>query len=180
MIAVTFTAAPPVSIVPADTRLFAPEGHGMLWLALGVVALLAGGVLTVVALRPLWRDRRQTTLSPLEAAKARHLAHIDMLETAWTAGRLEAREVHHELSRTMRHFARDLGASGAPAMSVRALRTAGLGPVATVVHGYELPQFHPDPDRDPIESFTIARAAIAAWHGDSTDPSSAVPSGACR
>ena len=67
-----------------------------------------------------------------------------------------------ELSRTVREFAADLGEPGAVAMTASVLEEAGLTRVATVVAGYEQPQFKEWHRSDPWPtSCERAKAVIA-------------------
>jgi hypothetical protein len=161
-VALVPSAAPPSTIVPADDRIFAPAGHGALWIVAGAIALTAGIGLVAFAIRPLLA-RRRPTVTALALAKARSLGRLDELRTRVAAGRIDARTAHHELSRTLREFVSDLGTAGALAMSASALRTAGHDPVAAVVGDLEVPQFHPDPRADALMSIGAARDVISGW-----------------
>jgi len=149
--------------MPADDRIFGPTGYSAAWLVLGIAAVVGGVALAVAALRPWWARPPEPAPTLLAAAKARHLAALDALVADVAAARVGPRAAHHRLSRTMRHFAADLGAAGAPAMSAAALRTAGFVGVAVTIAGNEEPQFHPTPDADPLAALAAARVIIESW-----------------
>jgi hypothetical protein len=159
--------APPSTIVPADDRIFAPSGHGAVWLGLGVLALVAGVGLIGFATRPLW-SRRSPPVTAIARAKARSLGRLDEITAGVAAGGIDARAAHHQVSRTLRQFAVDLGAAGAPAMSTTALRAAGFDPVARAVGDLQVPQFHPTPHADVLMSIGAARDVIAEWPEEPT------------
>jgi hypothetical protein len=146
------------SLPPADDRLYGPYAYGAGWLAAGVVAVLVAVALVAWALRPAARP----TAAAVEAAplRDRYLRHLDDLEGELAANRLDSRAVHHDLSRTLRRFAADVGTSGAPAMSAGDLDEAGQPAVAQAVKHYERPQFAAVADGDPRAAIDLARSVI--------------------
>jgi len=156
--------APPTTFVPADDNIFGPTGYGLAWLVLGAVAVVLGLVVLV------WCFHRRPTVRPVRvprasipALKARYMSTIDDLEREFIEHHLDERELHHRLSRTVREFAADLGEPGAVAMTASLLEEAGLTSVASVVAGYEQPQFKERHRSDPPSSCERAKAVIETW-----------------
>lgn len=155
---------PPSTFVPADDNIFAPIAHGSTWLVIGLVAGALGLGLLVWCLRPLPRAKAWVVVvadPPL--IKAHYLTAIDDIWAEYDAHRLDDRELHHRLSRTVREFAAQIGAPGAMAMTASLLDEAGLESVANVVAGYQEPQFKQRPRSDAATSCERARGAIASW-----------------
>jgi hypothetical protein len=146
--------------VPADDNLFPPLAHGGLWLALGIVAGLLAIALVVWIVHAVPDPARETdaTLS----AKRRYLAEIDALQQRFLTGELDERQLHHELSSTVRRFAAEHGAPGALSMTAADLDAAGHDTVAAVVSGYQPPQFMERTRSDPPRSVIAARELIEA------------------
>ncbi len=91
----------------------------------------------------------------------RYLRRLDELERQVGAEELTPRALHHELSRTLRRFAGELGIARASSMSAGALDEAGQRRLAAAVRRYEHPQFEEQPESDPFGALGIARAVIA-------------------
>ena len=155
---------PPGTFVPADDNIIAPIGYGTPWLAVGVLAALLGLALLAWCLHPRPADleprRRPTNVA---AIKARYISTVNELEREFAAHQIDERQLHHRLSRTVREFAADLGEPGAVAMTASVLHDVGLPTVATVVAGYEQPQFKERHRSEPATSCDRARALIARW-----------------
>lgn len=156
--------SPPSSFVPADDNLFAPVAHSGIWLLLGVLAVAASVALLWWGIRtaPAVAAERAAQLS----AKQRYLAEIDDLAGRFARHELDARDLHHRLSTTVRRFAADYGAPGALAMTPAILREVGHASVAAVVAGYQPPQFMEQTECDPERSLASARSLIddfAEW-----------------
>jgi hypothetical protein len=156
--------APPSTFVPADDNIFGPSGYGAMWVIIGVVAILLALAVLAWCFHRLPVDRlAKVRREALPAMKARYVATIDELELEFAAHRLDERELHHRLSYTVREFAAGAGEPGALAMTASLLHEAGLSPVATVVAGYEQPQFKEWYESDPETSCHVAKAAIESW-----------------
>jgi hypothetical protein len=147
--------------VPADDNLFPPLAHGGLWLALGIVAGLLAIALVVWIVHAVPDPGREASAARL-SAKGRYLAEIDALQRRYLAGELDERQLHHELSSTVRRFAAEHGAPGALSMTAADLDAAGHDTVATVVAGYQPPQFMERARSDPPRSVIAARELIEA------------------
>jgi hypothetical protein len=111
-----------------------------------------------------WPSRRVRI--PAEPAgklglRQRYLLHIDELEQQVRANELAPRALHHELSRTLRRFAVELGTHGAASMSSGDLDAAGQRAVAAALRRFEHPQFEADPRGDPLVALGAARAVVA-------------------
>lgn len=157
-------AAPPSTFVPADDNIFPPVDYGAMWLALGLLAGLLGIALLVWCFRTVPREAAGTLdRSNVPAVKAHYLAEVEELEREFAANHVDARELHHRLSRTVREFAADLGEPGAVAMTASLLEEAGLTSVALAVAGYQEPQFMERPHSDPPCSCTTAKVVIEQW-----------------
>ena len=158
------TDAPPSTFVPADDDIFGPAGYGASWFALGLVAMILGLALLVWCFhrRPVERVRKRRP-ADVPALKALYMSRIDELEREFVAHQFDERELHHRLSRTVREFAADLGEPGAVAMTASVLEEVGLTKVATVVAGYERPQFKQWHRSDPPTSCERAKAVIEQW-----------------
>jgi len=155
-------AAPP----PADDRLYGPYAFGVGWLVAGIVAIALAVLLTSVAVRRERVARVAVTPRDVATLRADYLYRLDHLAARFDGGELDARAVHHELSRVLRGFAADAGTAGATAMSAAALELAGQRPVAVAVRSYEVPQFAARTDRDPTSAIARARAVVGSWQGD--------------
>ena len=156
------------ALPPADDRLYGPDTFGAWWLVAGIAALLlaAGGL--AWALWPRGRARIPASPAGPLGVRQRYLRHLDELEQRVVAAELTPRALHHELSRTLRRFAAELGTDGATSMSAGALDAAGQRSVATAVRRFEHPQFEADPHGDPFVALGAARAVVADsdWHAD--------------
>jgi hypothetical protein len=149
-----------IGLAPADDRLYGPAAFGAGWLIAGIVAVLAAAGCLAWALWP--RRVAPIVAAPMQIVELRnrYLRHLDDLERQLADRELTPRALHHELSRTLRHFACEAGTAGAPAMSATALEAAGLAPVATAVRTYEHPQFEECPESNPWVALGIARAVL--------------------
>lgn len=154
------------SLPPADDRIYGPEAFGIGWLVAGMAAL---GVAVALAVWTLRRPGPPPTVRPAPApalgVQARYLDELDELDRRAHAHELDARELHHALSATLRRFAAEVGPRGAPAMSAAALDAAGQSRVATALRSYEQPQFDEVPASDPAHAVEQARAVITSWRG---------------
>ena len=157
------------TLPPADDRLYGPDTFGPIWLAAAIAAL----ALAVTGLAwAAWPGRRVRI--PAEQAgtlglRQRYLRHIDELEQQVTAHELAPRALHHELSRTLRRFAVELGTHGATSMSSGALDAAGQRAVAAAVRRFEHPQFEADPRGDPLVALGAARAVVVDTESPTAD-----------
>ena len=156
--------APPSTFVPADDNIFGPSSYGTSWLVIGIVAVVCGLALVVWCLRrfPAERPVRRRP-ADVPALKAQYLATIEVLEREFEAHHLDARELHHRLSRTVREFAADLGEPGAIAMTASLLEEAGLVSAAAVIAGHEQPQFKERAESDAGSSCNRVKAVIESW-----------------
>ena len=148
------------TLPPADDRLYGPRTFGAIWLMASIVAV----ALALFGLAwALWPGRR-ARIAPADAGalglRQRYLRHLDDLEQKVASLELTPRALHHELSRTLRRFAVDLGTHGATSMSSGALKAAGQHAVADVVRRYEHPQFEADPHGDALVALGAARAVV--------------------
>ncbi len=150
------------TLPPADDRLFGPDTFGAGWLVAGTAALVAalGGLVWVFW--PRRRPRLARELQHVVGLRDHYLLHLDDLEQQVIADRLTPRALHHELSRTMRRFAVELGTNRANSMSASALDAAGQRHIAAAVRRYEHPQFEEQPAGDPLAALGIARAVVAS------------------
>jgi hypothetical protein len=154
--------SPPTTFVPADDNLFPPLAHSGMWLALGVVAAMLAVALVWWMFHAV-PDAAAKAQAARLAEKGRYLAEIDALQQRFARGEITERQLHHELSRTVRRYADEHGAPGALAMTAADLRAAGLDEVAGVVARYQPPQFMARPVSDPPTSVTAARELIESW-----------------
>lgn len=156
--------APPSTFVPADDNIFGPTTYGTTWLVLGIVAVALGLVIVAWCFHRLPAER-PTRHRPADvpALKARYLSTIDELAREFGAHHLDERELHHQLSRTVREFAADLGQDGAVAMTAALLEEAGLVTAAAMIAGNEQPQFKERHHSDPTWSCDRAKAVIQSW-----------------
>jgi hypothetical protein len=153
--------APPATFVPADDNLFPPLAHGGVWLALGIAAGVLGIALIAWMLHAAL-DPVVEVMQAHEAAQRRYLAEIDAVQQRFATQQIDERQLHHELSSTVRRFATEHGAPGALAMTASDLRAAGLDEVSGVVAGYQPPQFMSMPRCDPDVSVAVARQLVMA------------------
>jgi hypothetical protein len=154
--------APPATFVPADDNLFPPLAHSGVWLALGITAGLLGIALVAWMLHAAPDPIAKGQHAAQVAVQRRYLAEIDAVQQRFAAGQIDERQLHHELSTTVRRFAAEHGAPGALAMTASDLRAAGLDDVSAVVAGYQPPQFMPTPRCDPASSVAVARQLVMA------------------
>jgi hypothetical protein len=153
----------PSTFVPADDRLFAPLAHSGVWLASGVVAAVLGVVLLLWILHAVPDAAAKARAAQL-TVKARYLDEIDELQRRYAEHVIDERQLHHELSRTVRRFAEEHGAPpGALSMTAAELGAAGHDDVADVVAAYQPPQFMRRPRSDPPMSVAAARELIDSW-----------------
>jgi hypothetical protein len=153
--------APPATFVPADDNLFPPLAHSGVWLALGIAALVLGIALFAWMLHAAPDPIAKAQLTQV-AAQRTYLAEIDAVQQRFAARQIDERQLHHELSSTVRRFATGHGAPGALAMTAADLRAAGFDEVSDVVAGYQPPQFMATPRCDPAESVAVARQLVIA------------------
>lgn len=154
---------PPPTFVPADDNLFPPLAHGGIWLMLGVVAGLLAIALVVWMLHAVPDAAAEAHAAEL-TVKGQYLAELDALYRRYADHVIDERQLHHELSLTVRRFAAEHGgAPGALSMTPGDLGAAGLDGVAGVVSGYQPPQFMELPASDPPTSIAAARELIEAW-----------------
>ena len=156
--------APPSTFVPADDNIFGPTDYGAMWLVLGIVAVVLGLMIVGWCLHRLPAERHvRHRPADVPTLKARYLSTIDELEREFGAHHLDERELHHQLSRTVREFAADLGEPGAVAMTAPLLEEAGLVGAAAVIAGNEQPQFKERHESDPMSSCDRAKGVIESW-----------------
>ena len=154
--------SPPTTFVPADDNLFPPLAHSGMWLALGIVAGLLAIALVVWMLHAVPDAAAKARAAQL-TVKGQYLAEIDALYRRYAEQLIDERQLHHELSRTVRRFAAEHGAPGALSMTAADLGAAGLDGVAGVVSRYQPPQFMELPASDPPTSVAAARELIETW-----------------
>jgi hypothetical protein len=154
--------SPPTTFVPADDRLFAPAAHSSMWLAVGIVAAVLAVALVVWMVHAV-PDAATKAQAVRLTVKGRYLAEIEALQRRFASGEISERQLHHELSATVRRYADEHGAPGALAMTAADLRAVGLEEAAVVVAAYQPPQFMARPMSDPPSSVNAARMLIEAW-----------------
>jgi hypothetical protein len=153
----------PTSFVPADDRLFPPLAHSSVWLVVGVVAAVLGVVLLLWIVHAVPDVAAKARAAQL-TVKGRYLDEIDELQRRYAEHLIDERQLHHELSRTVRRFADEQRAPpGALSMTPADLGAAGHGDVAEVVAAYQPPQFMRRPRSDPPISVAAAKELIASW-----------------
>jgi hypothetical protein len=150
------------TFLPADDNLFPPLAHGSIWILLGVAAAVLGVALLLWALHAVPAVAAHARGAQL-TVKGRYLDEIDELQRRYSEHVIDERQLHHELSRTVRRFAAEHGAPGALAMTATDLGAAGHDDVAEVVATYQPPQFMWRPQSDPPMSVAAARELIEAW-----------------
>ena len=158
----TMDDSPPTTFVPADDNLFPPLAHSGMWLALGIVAAVLAVALVLWILHAV-PDAAAKAQAARLTVKGEYPAEIDAVHRRYAAQLIDERQLHHELSRTVRRFAAAHGAPGALSMTAADLGAAGLDEVAGVVAGYQPPQFMERPASDPPMSVAAARELIEAW-----------------
>ena len=151
--------SPPTTFVPADDNLFPPLAHSGMWLAFGVVAGLLAIVLVVWMLHAVPDAAARARVAQL-TVKGQYLAEVDALYRRYADQLIDERQLHHELSKTVRQFAAEHGAAGALSMTAADLDAAGHDGVAGVVARYQPPQFMELPASDPPTSVAAARELI--------------------
>jgi hypothetical protein len=153
----------PTTFVPADDRLFPPLAHGDVWLALGVVAAVLGVILLLWILHAV-PDAAAKAQAARLTVKGRYLDEIDELQRRYAEHLIDERQLHHELSKTVRRFADEHEAPpGALSMTAADLGAAGHDEIADVVAAYQPPQFMRRPRSDPPMSVAAARELIDSW-----------------
>jgi hypothetical protein len=154
--------SPPPTFVPADDNLFPPLAHSAMWLALGIVAGLLAIALVLWMLHAVPDAAAKARAAQL-TIKGQYLAELDALYRRYAEQLIDERQLHHELSRTVRRFAAEHGEPGALSMTAADLDAAGLDGVAGVVARYQPPQFMERPASDPPTSIAAARELIETW-----------------
>ncbi len=141
----------PTTFVPADDRLFPPLAHSTVWLVIGVVAAVLGVVLLLWILHAVPDAAAKARAAQL-TVKGRYLDEIDDLQRRYAEHLIGERQLHHELSRTVRRFAEEQGAPpGALTMTAADLGAAGHDDVAEVIAAYQPPQFMRRPTVRPAD-----------------------------
>lgn len=153
------------TLPPADDRLYGPDTFGAAWLVAAIVAAAVALCGLAWALWPSSRHRIRVEPGAVLGVRERYLRQLDDLERRVAAAELPPRALHHELSRTLRRFAADVGTDGATSMSAGALEHAGQRAVASTVRRFEHPQFDPETHGDPLAALAAARAVVSdtAW-----------------
>ncbi len=105
--------SPPTTFVPADDNLFPPLAHSGMWLALGIVAGLLAIVLVLWMLHAVPDAAAKARAAQL-TVKGQYLAELDALYRRYAEQLIDERQLHHELSRTVRRFAAEHGAARCP------------------------------------------------------------------
>jgi hypothetical protein len=148
------------TLPPADDRLYGPDTFGALWLVAAIVAAALAACGLAWALWPSRRVRIPAEPAGTLGLRQRYLRHLDDLGQQVAAHELTPRALHHELSRTLRRFAADLGTDRATSMSSGELDACGQGAVAAAVRRFEHPQFEAESRGDPGVALGTARAVI--------------------
>jgi hypothetical protein len=148
------------TLPPADDRLYGPDTFGALWLVAAIVAVALAACGLAWALWPGRRVRIPAEPTGALGLRQRYLHHLDDLESQLAAHELTPRALHHELSRTLRRFAAELGTDRATSMSSGELDARGQRAVAAAVRRFEHPQFEAESRGDPNVALGTARAVI--------------------
>ncbi len=149
-------------------ELFGPVAPSDLWWMFGVALLVLAAALVAWALIPRRTSRRRRArggVRPLDVARVKQnaLDQIDAIEHRFLDREVDERELHHELSATLRHFAAELGPTGARAMTPVELFEAGLPDLADVLHSYYPPRFQARTAGRPNVAVEAARAVVVQW-----------------
>ncbi len=148
--------------------LFPPVAHSDAWWIAGVALLVTAAALVAWAMVPRRARHRRPVAEPapprdIATVKQHALDQIDAVERRFVDHEVTERELHHELSATLRRFAAELGPASARAMTPVELFEAGLPDLAEVLHSYYPPRFHARAPGQPSVAVEAARAVVVQW-----------------
>ncbi len=153
---------------------YPPMTYSVWWTVLAVLLVLAvlGWALYVwLSTRrvPPAKPPTQPQLPPGWAmVRAKHETMLRIDRVVWEAehGRLDPREAHQELSRTVRGFVDQVSGTSAQTMTLSELGRSGprMAHVSRVVHQLYPGEFGPDPARPLRPAAEAAKAVVASWH----------------
>jgi hypothetical protein len=118
-----------------------------------------------------WTRGRAPRTAPerrhLATVRREHLARLDRVEAAVTAGALSARAAHQSISEIVRAFVTDVGPVDARTMTLEQLRESTSAEVVDLVELLYPPEFAPAQQGRPDERLTPAlqdaRRLVATW-----------------
>jgi hypothetical protein len=137
----------------------------LLWLALGLLALVGGWFLYVFlsTRKPQAPAARSRPASDLNTLRRDFLERINAVADAADAGRLPAREAHQELSLLVRTFVQGASGVGAPRMTLAELRETCPPAVAAAIEQLYPGEFAPHPRDSPAAAAETAREVVRSW-----------------
>ena len=163
-----------------DKGFFAPVQYNGGWVLLGALILLA--IVAFYVLVPLLTRPRRVPLEPTtpwippetpDQMADRYLALIDVVESKYSRGEVNARVAHQRLSQLLRFFAWERSGVRAPQMTLAELRESNaqrdnnrdvsLRDLAWAVEGYYPASFGPQDYASVSEALRNARRVVREW-----------------
>ena len=157
--------------MPDDDLLYPPAQYGVGWLLL-VFAIVVVAILVGLLVRWLTRPRRLATVptadphAVIAQLRGEYRTRIDEIERQATAGELDARRAHEELSRAMRAFVNEYSGLEAPVLTLQDLVALGVQPeLVDALQRFTYPSvFRREAPLDPALGAEAARQVVTAWH----------------
>ena len=156
-----------------DVDPYPPSQYGLLWLmlAIGLVLLIVAWYVMLphlvrrftkprVVTPPVVSPRRPT---PLQTARQVAFDRIGAVEAAVTAGSMDVRDAHIELSAILREFATTITGIDARSMTLTELRASRFDALAVVVATYYPIAFGVPEHSGLSGAADRAREVLAAW-----------------
>jgi hypothetical protein len=137
----------------------------LLWLGLGLVALVAGWFLFVFlsTSRPEVQAEHFLPPSDLNALRKDFLERINRVAADAQSGHLPARQAHQELSLLVRMFVQHASGVAAPRMTLAELQENGPSPLATAIARIYPGEFAAHPQESPATTAETARELVRSW-----------------
>ncbi|QIK63094.1 hypothetical protein G7068_07695 [Leucobacter viscericola] len=153
----------------------AQYGWGWLLLAFGVIALvILAGIVVLWATRPRYKLTKETIAAAPDvngdlitaALRAEYLERLRVVEQAYTAGDIDAREANRRLSREVRSFVQDYSGFEAPVLGLNDLIELGVHPalIDAMQRHYYPSIFRSDMIIDPIAGVAAGRQVVTSWY----------------
>jgi len=148
-----------------------PIQYNRIWLILGLIVLLVILLWYAVAfwitrrrkLKSLNTLRRLPTGAELERLKAKYLMLIDAIYQRFLANEIDLRELHKELSMTVRTFAYEANHFPAPTLTLSDLKRSPYPQLASLIGDYYPEEFALITHGDAAVSVEAAKGVVTRW-----------------
>lgn len=137
----------------------------LLWLGLGLLALVAGWFLFVFlsTRSPEVQAERYIPTSDLKTLQKEFLERINGVASDAHSGRLPARQAHQELSLVVRMFVQRASGVAAPRMTLAELQENGPPALVTAIARIYPGEFAAYPQDEPAAAAETAREVVRSW-----------------